>query len=57
MGEVEGVALLENNQAYVKDESCEMTLVFPSKTALIVENETGCGGLNVTFNGEYRKIK
>jgi hypothetical protein len=34
-----------------------MTLVFPSKNALIVEDETGCGGLNVTFNGEYRKIK
>ena len=55
MGEVEGVALLENNQAYVKDESCELTLLFSAKT-LIVENETGCGGLNVTFNGEYRKI-
>lgn len=55
-GEVEGIALLEGNKADVTGDGCELTLLFSAKN-LIVENETGCGGLNVTFNGKYRKIK
>lgn len=36
------------------DDGCRANLVF-SANALKVYDETGCGGLNVTFNGSYRK--
>jgi uncharacterized protein len=55
-GEVEGVAMLEENQVRISDGGCGLTVIF-FQNALTVENETGCGGLNVTFNGQYRKIR
>lgn len=57
IGQINAVGSLKENKAKFDDEdSCgaRMKLI---GDVLLVEDETGCGGLNVTFNGEYRRSK
>lgn len=60
-GELDGTFMLEGNTIHYADstaeDSCHLTLVF-SKDALHVSGDTiYCGGLNVTFNGDYKKTQ
>ena len=51
IGELRGSVLGES----VKDELCSAKLILTANNTLVVEGESGCGGMNVTFNGEYFK--
>lgn len=53
-GEIEGIGTIENGKAIFDNGFCVAEL-YMSSQALIVENETGCGGMNVTFNGKYTR--
>lgn len=57
-GEMQGVtnASPVGNEAQFDVEGCEAKLTLRGND-LIVENESGCGGLNVSFNGHYQRIK
>jgi len=50
-GELKGAVISET----VKNELCSAKLRLTAPGTLRVEGEAGCGGMNVTFNGEYRR--
>jgi uncharacterized protein len=54
VGEIQGVGVLKGGKAVFDLQGCAATLVLEDK-GLEVEDESGCGGLNVTFNGTYRR--
>ena len=54
VGEIRGVGVLEGGKAVFDLHGCAATLALKDK-GIEVEDESGCGGLNVTFNGTYRK--
>ena len=51
IGEVKGSVLSEK----VEGELCSAKITLTANNILLVDGESGCGGMNVTFNGEYRK--
>lgn len=53
-GEIEGVGLTSQGKLTFDLDGC-IGEVLLNKKGVVVENESGCGGLNVSFNGEYRK--
>jgi hypothetical protein len=53
-GDLDGEAVLIGQTANYKKGDCELKLVFGSNS-LIAEDNLKCGGLNVTFSGEYKK--
>jgi uncharacterized protein len=53
IGEILGIGTVKGNRVFFDDGLCKVEMNFGS-SALVVKNESGCGGLNVTFNGEYR---
>ena len=57
-GEMRGVASVSpvGNEAQFDMDGCEAKLILRGD-ALTVANESGCGGMNVSFNGSYRRIK
>jgi uncharacterized protein len=54
VGEIQGVGVLKGGKAVFDLQGCAATLALKGK-GLEVEDESGCGGLNVTFNGTYRR--
>lgn len=53
-GDLDGEATLIGQTANYKKDDCELKLVFGTGN-LIAEDNLKCGGLNVTFSGEYKK--
>lgn len=53
-GEMEGIASVSGNRASVDFDGCKAEISLQQPT-LVVESDSGCGGLNVTFVGEYKK--
>ncbi|RJF99534.1 lysozyme inhibitor LprI family protein [Noviherbaspirillum saxi] len=54
-GEIEGVGKLQNQRLLMDSmEDCKASMKRKG-ILLVVDEESGCGGLNVTFLGEYRK--
>lgn len=53
-GEIRGTAILEATSARIDGDGCSATFVLTPK-ALRVPRESGCGGLNVSFVGDYRR--
>lgn len=58
LGTIEGEFPISQRTLYYHDEyACKFTVIFKSN-GLEVKNDNGqCGGLNVSFNGSYRKVK
>jgi len=55
-GELDGSFPLKRNKVYYNKDGCRLTIAF-LKNALIISNDKfSCGGMNVTFNGKYRKV-
>ena len=52
-GNIEGIGKLKSGKAVF--DRCE-AIISRENGELFVENESGCGGLNVTFNGNYKKV-
>ena len=56
IGSIDGKAKINGNTAVFND-SCKLTFSLDSKT-LVIKIDGDCyGGLNVNYNGEYRKTK
>lgn len=53
-GELDGVGKLFDNNVLFDLYGCKAK-IFLKNNLLKIVNESGCGGLNVTFNGDYRK--
>lgn len=53
-GEIEGAGHIKAGKATFDLDGCTATLALTA-TGLVVQEESGCGGLNVTFIGDYRK--
>ena len=57
LGELRGIGELRGSvlSEVVKDELCSAKFILTANNTLLVDGESGCGGMNVTFNGEYWK--
>jgi hypothetical protein len=55
-GEVAGALVLKGGQWRYSAGSCQLNLLFLNNQ-LVVQDNLGCGGLNVTFDGVYRRGK
>lgn len=58
-GEIDGVFQLHGKKVrYTEPEegSCRLTITFEKKALVVTDDNSRCGGLNVSFNGEYRRI-
>lgn len=53
-GELEDIGAIKAGKAIVDGNGCSATLAIKGNE-LIVEEESGCGGLNVSFVGNYKK--
>ncbi|MFZ2727791.1 MAG: lysozyme inhibitor LprI family protein [Methylococcaceae bacterium] len=57
--ELEGEFLLTGNKLYVNDgetDGCKFTIIFEQNALSINDDNSHCGGMNVTFNGQYKKL-
>jgi hypothetical protein len=55
-GAVDGALVLSRGQWRYNANPCELSVLFLNKQ-LLVEDNLGCGGLNVTFGGAYKRKK
>jgi len=57
-GDVEGTAKLEGNTAHYSDADteCSFTMKFSDRALAVSDTTSGCGGMNVTFNGNYERV-
>jgi uncharacterized protein len=61
-GEIEGTFARQGNQVDyqapdLNEDSCRLTITFVENALNITNDNLRCGGLNVTFNGAYRKLR
>ncbi|UTY59593.1 lysozyme inhibitor LprI family protein [Massilia sp. erpn] len=59
LGEIDGVARLDGRSAAYKEEgeqACRLNLHFDGDTLRISDDNMQCGGHNVSFDGEYRRV-
>lgn len=58
VGDIEGIITIERNQAMYssKRDDCKLDIEF-STSSLIAEDNNECGGFNVSFTGEYKKVQ
>jgi len=59
-GELEGSFPLDNGKIHYADgaeEGCRLTIAFAPNGLTVSDDNVRCGGLNVSFNGQYRKVK
>jgi uncharacterized protein len=54
VGEIRGVATLRNGVLAYDGDGCTATMAL-QRGGLAVKEESGCGGMNVTFKGQYRR--
>src|SRR6266850_3124400 len=60
VGEVDGVFALQGNKLFLKsgdgDDDCRFRITFGVDSLVVTEDNLKCGGLNVSFDGKYRKV-
>jgi hypothetical protein len=60
VGNVDEVFALEGNKLFFKsgdgDDDCRFTIMFGRESLLVTEDNLKCGGLNVSFDGKYRRV-
>lgn len=57
LGSIEGEFPISNNKLYYHDEyACKFTIVFKANGLDVKNDNNRCGGLNVSFNGFYKKV-
>lgn len=55
-GQISGKVLIKDSKAYFDDGSCKIDMVFSGNNLTLKERSgSSCGGLNVTFDGDYIK--
>jgi hypothetical protein len=59
-GDVEGIFALQGSKLFYKeanrDDPCSFTIHLGVDSLVVTEDTMRCGGMNVTFDGEYRKV-
>ena len=53
-GQIDGIGKVNHGRIKFNFDGCNGEMSLIGKT-LLIEHESGCGGLNVTFNGKYRR--
>lgn len=61
-GGIEGTFARQGNQVDYQDpdlneDSCRLTITFAENALTVTNDNLRCGGLNVTFDGTYRKLR
>ena len=60
VGEVDGIFELRGSKLVLKsgdvDDECRFTITFAADSLTVTEDNLKCGGLNVSFDGKYRKV-
>jgi hypothetical protein len=59
VGEVDGIFELQGSKLFFKgneEDDCRFTITFGGDSLLVTEDNLKCGGLNVSFDGKYRKV-
>jgi uncharacterized protein YecT (DUF1311 family) len=59
-GEIEGTLVRQGNKVDYLDQDedgCRLTITFAENALTVTDDNLRCGGLNVTFNGTYRKLR
>lgn len=59
VGEIDGVFPLDNNKLHYgkpEEDGCLLTITFAKNALVVTDDNSRCGGLNVSFNGEYRRL-
>jgi len=59
VGEIGGVFPLDGTKLHYnepEEDSCLLTITFAKNALVVTDDNSRCGGLNVSFNGEYRKL-
>ncbi|MEP6913068.1 MAG: hypothetical protein ABI923_09950 [bacterium] len=60
VGNVDGVFALLSNKVFFKsgggDDDCHFTIMFGEGSLLVTGDNLQCGGLNVSFDGKYRRV-
>jgi len=60
VGNVDGIFALQGSKLLFKDgdgdDDCRFTITFGVDSLLVTEDNLRCGGLNVSFDGKYRKV-
>jgi hypothetical protein len=60
VGDIDGVFALQGRKIIYEDTSmengCRLTITFGTGNATITDDNAMCGGVNVTFDGEYKKV-
>ena len=60
VGEAGGIVALQGNRALFKGgdgSDCRFTITFSRDSLMVTDDNLQCGGLNVSFDGRYRKVK
>jgi hypothetical protein len=60
VGNVDGIVALQGSKVFFKgghgDDDCHFTITFGGDSLLVTEDNLRCGGLNVSFDGKYRRV-
>ena len=59
-GQIDGTFALQGNKVIYKDDggeyACRFTMTFVKDLLIVTEDNGNCGGLNVSFDGKYKKF-
>ena len=56
MGNIEGVFPLDNNTIRYSSDDCKLIVTFSEESLIVSKDNLMCGGLNVSFDGLYKKV-
>lgn len=60
VGEVDGIFALQGSKLLFKDggqgDNCHFAITFGVDSLMVTEDTQECGGINVSFDGKYRKV-
>lgn len=55
VGSVSGALLMKGGIGFYQSSACHLNIKFDNETIIVANDNHQCGGLNVTFDGVYRK--
>jgi hypothetical protein len=60
VGEVDGIFELHDSKLFFRygdvDDECRFTITFGADSLTVTDDNLKCGGVNVSFDGKYRKV-
>jgi hypothetical protein len=60
VGEIDGIFSLQGRKIFYKDltieNGCSLTITFGTGSLTVTDDNSMCGGVNVSFDGEYKKV-